>query len=538
MVTILNQIPLNISLLILDAKALENAREIKVLDIFESIGSKNFHPDGLFSIDIFGKVGDERRNRVYGYIDLHLDIMHPIIFNAVVELKELYGKIMAGTAYAVFNPETKDFDAATSVTGQTGYSFFLKHFQDLVFEERKATSREFNIKLIDKYRKTAMINKLVVMPAGLRDFIITPNGKPEEDEINTFYRRIISIASVVGRHSGQNDQSYLDSIRYNLQLAVCQLNRYILDLLEGKHKLIQGWWASRKIFRSTRNVITSNVPKTTKLFDEFTIGPNDTVAGLYQILMAIFPITVHLTKDILSSVFPGPNSPARLVNKKTLLSETASVDLAHYDDWMTHDGLEQTIGRFETESLRHEAIEIEGKYLALTYNDGKVVKICHGADDLPETLDKKYLSPTTYAELFYLAVFKRVREIPFFLTRYPITGFGSVYPCFVYLKTTTRSQSLRVLNDNWEPSDEIANEFPIKGIPFINSMSPSITKLKRLGADFDGDVCSLTPVMSDEGIEEINALLNNKNFYVGIDNKINFSSANDVSNLVFAEMTN
>ena len=205
---------------------------------------------------------------------------------------------------------------------------------------------------------------------------------------------------------------------------------------------------------------------------------------------------------------------------------------------MTQEGLELTFSRFESEALRQEAIEIEGHYLALIYNDGKVVKICHGVDELPEGFDKRYLSPMTYAEFFYLAIFQRIREIPVFVTRYPITGYGSIYPSWVYMKTTTRSASLVLLNDAWEKTDVIANEFPIKGVPFVNSMSPSIVHLSRLTADFDGDTCSLTPVMSDEGIAEIKQLLNSKHFYVGVDNKIVFSSSNDISSLVFAEMTN
>ena len=54
---------------------------------------------------------------------------------------------------------------------------------------------------------------------------------------------------------------------------------------------------------------------------------------------------------------------------------------------------------------------------------------------------------------------------------------------------------------------------------------------------FDGDTCSFTCVLTDESISEIEDLLNSKDFYVGVNGKITFSASNDVSDLVFAEMT-
>ena len=321
------------------------------------------------------------------------------------------------------------------------------------------------------------------MPAGLRDFTIAPNGKPEEDEINNLYRRVISTANVIGQHGTLKDESTLDATRYGLQLGVNAIYEYIISLLEGKHKLVQGSWTSRKIFRSTRNVITANVPRTNKLFDELTIGPNQTVAGLYQIMMAIFPIAVNLVREIATNVFTGPNTPARLINKKTLESETVTVDPSRYDEWMTQEGIEQIFGRFEAEGLRQDVIEVEGRYFALLYNDGKRVKICYGISDLPEGFDKKYLTPVTFAELFYLAIFQKVREIPAFVTRYPILGYGSIYPGWLYMKTTTKSQSLILLDDSWQETNIRANEFPVKDTPFVNSMSPAGQHLGRLGAD-------------------------------------------------------
>lgn len=537
MQNMLQALPFNIGLLILTPDSIRGLKQIKVLDIFTGAGSKEFHNEGLFSVEAFGKVGDERRNRLFAYIDLNVSVFHPTLYKAIIDLKELYGKIMAGTAYAVFNKETKDFEVSNMVEGQTGFEFFMSHFHELQFEERKSTSREFAIKLVNKHREQATISKLIVMPAGLRDFTIEPNGKPVEDEINTLYRKVLSHSNVIGPQGAKSDLSHVDATRYSLQIAVVEVYDYIINLLEGKSKLIQGWWTNRTIFNSTRNVITSNVPRSLELGDPITLGANHTVVGLYQSLRAIFPLAINLVREIASKVFSGPNTPARLINAKTLEAETVSILPESYDEWMTQEGLESTMARFEIEALRHEEIKIGEHYFGLVYNDGQYVKFVQGIQEIPEGFDKKYVSPITYAELFYLAIFERIKKIPGFVTRYPVIGFGGIYPSYVYLKTTTRSQVLKELDDFWQETDRIANEFPIKGQPFVNSLSPATNKLKNLGADFDGDTCSFTCVLTDESISEIEDLLNSKDFYVGVNGKITFSASNDVSDLVFAEMT-
>ena len=141
------------------------------------------------------------------------------------------------------------------------------------------------------------------------------------------------------------------------------------------------------------------------------------------------------------------------------------------------------MARFEIEALRHEEIKVGEHYFGLVYNDGQYVRFVQGIQEIPDGFDKKYVSPITYAELFYLAIFERIKKIPGFVTRYPVIGFGGIYPSYVYLKTTTRSQILKELDEFWQETDRVANEFPIKGQPFVNSLSPATNKLANLGAD-------------------------------------------------------
>lgn len=478
-------LPFNISLLILSPEDLRGVRQVKVLDIFVST-TRNFHPDGLFSIETFGKVGEDKRNKVFGYIDMRISVFHPVVFKALCDLKGLYSEIMSGKSFAVFDPALKDFIKSDPINGQTGYSFFVSHFHELKFEERPSPKREFNIRMIEKFKTKCLMDKLVVMPAGLRDYVIDDNGKPSEDEINGMYRKVMAIAGAIENINIKVNAEYLDAARHNLQIRVMEIYDYVKNLLEGKSKLILGKWAGRKIFNSTRNVITSYIPDSNELHGPRTVGANQTVMGMYQYMRAILPLAVkHVRDTYLPSVFVGPNAPAVLVNPKTLKKEIVNLDAEYYDDWMTYEGLEKIMARFGEENLRHEPLMIEGYCMGLLYNDGRVFKFVQDKDELPEGFDAQHLSPITYAELLYLSVYKDSHETPCFVTRYPVTGYGSIYPSYVYLKSTVKSQSLMELGDDWAPTGSIAYEFPKKGEQFYNSMSPNVTHIGRLGADYD-----------------------------------------------------
>ena len=528
---------MNIALLILSANDVRNMRPVKTLSIFDGV-SRNFHPDGLFSSETFGKKGQEARNRLYSYLNIHTPVFHPVVYKALTDLKGLYGEIMAGKTYAIFDSAAKDFVKSDPMNGRTGFQFFTENFKELKFEQRPSSKREFNIRLTNKYRENCMMDKLVIMPAGLRDYEVDDNGKPSEDEINGLYRKVLSVASVVENVNQKINPEYVDSARYQLQIAVLDIYNHIVGLLEGKNKLILGKWASRKIINTTRNVITSYVPDSQELHGPRVARTDQTVVGMYQYMRMILPLAVkHLRDGFLSQVFTGPNTPAVLVNKKTLKKEMVMLDPEYFDEWMSYDGLEKVMARFGEEDLRHEKLEIAGYWMGLLYDDGKSYRFVQDKDELPDDYDVKNLRPLTYSELLYLSIYKDSASIPIFVTRYPITGYGSIYPSYIYMKSTVKSVTKKELGADWSPTGDVAYEFPIDGGQFYNSMSVNVNHLLRLGADHDGDMCSGTAVLTEDAKEEVKKLLNSRNYYVGVDGRMAFSGNNDVIDLVLSCMT-
>ena len=512
---------------------------MRVLDIFEG-GTLDFHPDGLFSTLIFGRVGDERRDARFSYIDIKVSVMHPIFFALLTKMKRLYGDILSGTGYAKWDPEVKDFVKASSAGGgQTGYAFFISHWLDIDFQGTKSIRRDQGIQLIEKYKHQAMTDKIIVLPAGLRELEIDEYNRRTEDEINPLYRRILALSNTIHAQTVQVAVETVDIQRYQLQLAFNAVYDQLTSLIEGKKKLLLGKWASRRIFNGTRNVITAMEMATPYVGGKGAPGFNHTVIGLYQYLKASLPVSMFQIRQFLTPMFPDINSAARLVDKKTLQAVEIVLASKYYDQWMTNAGIEKIISMFSEETVRDKPLEIDGKYLALIYKgpDG-TFRVMHSIDELPPTRSKEHVHPMTFAELLYLSVYEKAGTYPMTVTRYPITGIGSIYPSKTYLKVTLKSEKRVRLDENWQPmsEDHTAFEFPLAG-NYVNSLIPHPSRLGNLGADYDGDTASGNVLYSEEAIAECERFFQTRRAYVGTNGQFINRTGVYTVDLVLANMT-
>jgi len=532
-------IPFNISLLNLTPEKLRSIRKISTLDDF--VGNTNvFHPDGLYSPEIFGKVGDELRNRRFSYIDIKVPIFHPVIYNALVDLKRLYGGIINGSEYVLWNDEIKDFERSNPLSGKSGFAYFMQYWEDIVFKKNNSVEREQNIELIEKHKKIATTSKVVVMPAGLRDMEIGDDGRNETDEINTLYRKLLSISNGISDANLRSNTELINNSRLGLQMTFNAIYDQIIDMVKGKKKLLLGKWASRRVFNGTRNVITSMDTSMPILGSDGAVGVNNTVMGLYQALKSIMPVArYHIKTGFLSKVFIAPNMPVKLVNKKTLKSENVVLNTRYFDKWMTDEGIEKIITSFQEERLRDLPLEIEGHYMGLIYKGPDMTfKLMQDIDELPEGMDKSDVYPLTFCELLYASTYVRLKNVPVIVTRYPIAGVGSTYCSMMYVRTTVKSEVRKELSESWSVMDKqyVAHSFPIAG-SYLNSLVPHPSKVKGMVADYDGDVCSATALYSDESIAEVKNYLASREAYVGVDGRLKSSIRTDTTNFVMHNLT-
>ena len=535
------QTPVNIDLLIVQPKDLTRLGKISEQQIF-GVGN-NFHPQGLFSTQVFGAVGSQYRSNVFGYIDLNTEVIHPIVYNAIVECKAFYKQIMQGKLTAVWDDKAKCFNKSNDQEAQTGYAFFMSHLTELTFEKNDSDKRNFYIDLIQKAFKenTYLIRYVLVMPAGLRDYTVTPDGKPEEDEINTFYRHLLTQAQLVDPALIAKTPSLYDGVVQYLQSTLNDLFEYIQSLLDGKNKLILGKWLSRKIFNSTRNVLTASVDNTVSMSDPNRLRSNDAAVGMYQFLRACAPRSLFAIKNkFVKSIFNEDNNFAYLTNAKTLKKEEvlSSHVQKDYDRWMTMDGLESVIANFGNLDTRHQPLTLNGgkHYMGLIYKDATYVKFFQDITELPTGMDISKVSPVTMAEFLYLSVWELSGKLPGFITRYPIQGLGGIYPCMMQLRTTTSYEQVILLDEQWLEGDSLPT-FPVRDEPFFNGISVHQSHMALLGADHDGDVISLVGVQTDEAIEEIAGKLNTVGYYLNNESRVIFSNSSDIIDATLAFLT-
>ena len=174
----------NIDFLVLSKEQLKMMGEVTKLNVFEQ-NSNVFATEGLFSTDIFGQIGTDLRQEIPGYIDIIVDIMHPLVYTQLVSLKGFYSEIISGKKKAVFDNNVKDFVLSDDPKADTGYTFFVNNMGKIKFDDNDSDQRSFRIKLVKKFLdQDLFINKWVVLPAGMRDYELDKNGNPNEDEVN------------------------------------------------------------------------------------------------------------------------------------------------------------------------------------------------------------------------------------------------------------------------------------------------------------------------------------------------------------------
>lgn len=207
-------------------------------------------------------------------------------------------------------------------------------------------------------------------------------------------------------------------------------------------------------------------------------------------MKAAEPKVVYFMRRWLERIFAASEGQAYLVNPKTLKQELVNISTKSFDRWQSSSGLSKLIELFGLEYIRSRAVRIEGYYPALIYRGpDSSFKVIYDIDDVPEGRDRKDVYPITFTEMFYLAGYLQWNTIPIDITRYPVTGEGSIYTSYAHVKTTVNSEVRWELDNDWNIiSENKALEYPIMDHPeYIDSLIPHPSRLAGLGGDFDGD---------------------------------------------------
>lgn len=383
--------------------------------IFET-GTKRFHPDGLYSEAIFGQVGSRDRLVRKGYIDLHTDIVTPHLYKQLISLRSYYKDIISGKAYAKFDPEIKDLILVDpdEPGADTGFQFFVKSLPKISFARTDSVKRTDKIDLLEKYRDRLIIDKLIVLPAGIRDVKITDDYISPE-EINKFYVAILQLAS--GLPSNKSDEPLYDTIRFQIQTKVMAIYDYITTLIDGKSGFAQGKFAARKLTYGTRNVITAlPITRVEDPTSDRCIGPEEIEIPLFQAMKSSFPLIVHSLQQIFfNTVFSNQTNKIPLIDPDSLFTNYVDVDTAVVSMYTTDTGINDLINNYRTPEIQWEPVKIKGKnengeikdyYLYLLLDVDDCIRIGRSAADIKEELD------TEIKHVFNIKLNDKINLIP------------------------------------------------------------------------------------------------------------------------------
>lgn len=473
--------------------------------------SATFDPDGLFSEEIFGLIGSTDRLINFGYIELNAEIIQPPLFDNVIKLSALYGEILAGKTYAIFDPEQKDFiksDLETNPDAQTGYSFFLSHIKEIEWKETGSDITADRIATLKKYQNVMTCKRMIVSPAGIRD-IDASEAVISEEDVNKLYTSLLAYTFAIP--AGNTNDVY-DVIRYNIQKKAVEIYDYYANIFKGKRGFGMGAYGRRKITWGTRNVITSANFRTLTPDHPQALDINETKIGIYQTIKGLQPVASYYFKTLfINTVMTGSNI-VPVINKITYDLEYIEVPQSEIERFTGSDAIESLFNRFKNPDIRLRPLSIEGidnkeYYLHMVYDTGDEIVLFRSMSDLTNNykkpIDPKFIRPLTYLECFYMTGFAASQGKHCFVTRYPAIESGSCYPSRVHLASTTPSRMVYLVDLLTNTRMLLYPEYPILNNPYHDSVSVHPSRLAALGADYDGDMISVNFCMADDSNAEI-----------------------------------
>jgi len=508
-------------------------------DAFEGM-TQNLNELGLYSPEIFGKMGTKERDSTEAYIDVKLPIFNPTYLKALGQIKSLYLGILKGSEYAVWDDKSKDFIKSNIIDGETGFSFFNRHFLELVVTTTDSQMRKIRVKAVNMFRHIALTDKVLVIPAGMRDIQFMPNGSVSEPEMTEYYRKLMFRTGVVAIGSKEDKENPMyDNVRWGLQSSFNDIDEYIFGLQGGKGGILQRRMSTRGVVGGTRNVITARRVSRSNLFEDDGVNPNSVDMGLMQAMMNYSFVCIHaMTTKYLEGIFTIGSQTAKLVNSKTLEFEYVEILPATVDKWTTATGLTKLFNGFSNVNLRSKPIVISGHYLALIYDDGKEVIVLNDINDLPEGRDKKLVTPITYMELFYLSCQEAIRRQMSQQTRYPITGLGSIFPANVNLLTTVGAKP-RILMEIDGSVIGTLPRFPLKvgKVDYFDAMSIDPTREALAGSDHDGDALNSNSLCGEDSKAEVKDLFGKREYYISGSGQFLYDPVNEPAMFALKAMT-
>lgn len=218
--------------------------------------SNNFHPDGLYSEDLFGIEGSPERRKSFSWIELNCNVIHPVIYDILSKrIFRKIGELISGEKQFYIDDNghlIEDMDEGTL----SGMVAFYENIHKIKFVEGEDEEGDRNKIINTLYefieKDIFFINKFLVISPDYRPVVIKPDTEEVNvDDITKMYQKIIMISTQAANISG----FLLDNIAHRMQLAIREFYELIKLKISKKEGMVRNLMLGRRVDYSARSVI-------------------------------------------------------------------------------------------------------------------------------------------------------------------------------------------------------------------------------------------------------------------------------------------
>ncbi len=219
---------------------------------------EEFHPNGIFSEEIFGNKNTRERNKTFSYIELGCEIIHPAALSILLRLdkKKVQSIIEASISYSL----DSEGNLIEDENGFTGITSFIKNYSKIKWRGDSSDREKFIAKLNESYEKKVLfIDKIPVIPPAYRPIYKDEvSGRWNDDPLNAYLINVIKRVSLI-KTTPREGQGLIDLLIYELQKSIIKLDDYLQTLVQKKYGLIREQLLGARCDFSGRAVITPSV---------------------------------------------------------------------------------------------------------------------------------------------------------------------------------------------------------------------------------------------------------------------------------------
>ena len=471
-------------------------------------------PDGLLSNEIFGITMYDRSN-TFAYIDLEEYFIHP-------ELYKIWSKIDKKIIACVH--ETKNFSIneqgvlMEDPMGETGIKFLMKNFDRINIARTSSIKRDMNVDFINacKIDKGAFIRKMVVIPAGLRDVDTSKGGKVSIGEINELYRNLILAVRALKESSGYG-LDMVGATRGRIQESIVKIFDYFGSgttingnvtgpQIPGKFGVLRRAVMSKTTDYASRLVMSAPELKVDKL-EDLEADLDYASIPLHSIISNFTPFMIFACKRYFENAFSG-NKGIEWEDPKT--HELKMVYPKSYQTQFSEDRIKKEMDRFR-HGYSNRLIPItmettEGETITLRFKGFQTTmeQYRSGVGNM-KMMERDF----TWCDLFYICAVEVTRNRKTLICRYPIDSIYNQFPINIHVASTIKTEPMVVDGVFYKNYPSFTQKDIGKNTSnmFVDSVNLCNLYLNGMGADYDGDTCTIKPIYTDEANAELDKVM-------------------------------